>query len=360
MSATWYVVIAVVMVLIEGRIYRKWGLSKVFYDRFFKQSAVFEGQEVQMVEKIYNRKLLPLPWLRIESKMDESLKFNSQANLSIKYGQFHKSLFTLMPYTGITRTHKIQCIKRGYYALNSVALTCGELFGMDEVSKEMSIDASLMVYPKLVPIKEIPIPSHNWQGDISVRRWIIDDPFLTSGIREYTYGDSFNQINWKATAKTGQLQVNKRDYTAQPRIIIYLNMDISEEMWDAVTDTDLIERGISYAASLASYYISQGIETGFGCNGYTIECKNEPVRIWPKNGNDQVMVILEAMAKLIIDRSITFYTFLQQDIDRGMSGYDIIIITPYISPRLQGQMDKLKAYGNGLAIVHLQNQEQGA
>ena len=141
------------------------------------------------------------------------------------------------------------------YTLDSAAITCGDLFGLQEISKTFQIDANLVVYPKILSMEDILLPSHSLQGDVVVRRWIVEDPFIISGVREYNYGDPLNRINWKATARTGQLQVRNNDFSAHPRILIYLNVDISEDMWEAVTDRERIEKGISYAASTGMQYL---------------------------------------------------------------------------------------------------------
>src|SRR5699024_939189 len=150
-------------------------------------------------------------------------------NLDIKHDQYHKSLFSLMPYTGIKRRHKIKCNKRGFYSLKSAAVTSGELFGVQDVSKTLQFGVQLIVYPKLLPIDKVPLPSHSCLCDITIRRWIVDDLFIISGVREYSYGDSLNKVNWKATARVGSLQVHNNDFTAKPNILIYLNVDITED-----------------------------------------------------------------------------------------------------------------------------------
>ncbi len=316
-----------------------------------------------MIERINNRKLMPVPWLRIESKISQNLEFQRQFNLDIKHQQFHKSLFSLMPYTAINRRHKVTCTKRGCYRLNSAALTCGDLFGFQDVSKVYELDAELLVYPKLVSIDEIPFLSRSWMGDVIVKRWIVDDPFMYSGVREYLPGDPLNSINWKATARTGSLQVHKRDHTADPRIMIYLNMDVSEDMWGPITRPDLIERGISYAASIANHAISQGIDTGFGSNGYLIDQPGQPVRVFPKNGEEQLVLLLETMARLIVDRSVTFYTFVEEDIKYRASGalsgsIDYLFITSFVTDRMRNQIKQLEDMGNSVEILWLRDPDK--
>lgn len=353
MGLTWFIVVTILFMLIQSSIYRRWGLSNVQYMRRFNKNAVFEGEFVELVEEIYNRKILPLPWLRVESKIDSNLDFQKQEDHDISHDQYHKSLFSLMPYTGIVRRHRVKCKKRGCYRLNSAALTCGELFGVGDVSEVFHFNTELIVYPKLIPISELPLPSNSWQGDVVVRRWIVDDPFIISGVREYRYGDPLNRIDWKATARIGSLQVHDNDFTAQPNLLLYLNVDISEDMWGAVTDAERIETGISYAASIADYAMSNGMDVGFGSNAYIDENKGESVRVSPGRGEQHFIYLLEVMAKLEIARNTTFYTFLESDIKTGITANDILILTCYMSDRLQEQARILEDMGNSVKIIHL-------
>jgi uncharacterized protein (DUF58 family) len=366
MNIHWIILVAFFVVSVQAWMAGKWMLKGISYNRFFSTTRAYEGERVEMIERISNKKILPVPWLRIESKISENLEFKRQFNLDIKHHQFHKSLFSLMPYTAINRRHEIRCRKRGCYRLNSAALTCGDLFGFQDVSKVYDLDAELLVYPKLVPIKEIPFQSRSWMGDVVVKRWIVDDPFIYSGVRDYQPGDPLNNINWKATARVGSLQVHKRDYTADPRIMIYLNMDVTEDMWGPITEPELIEEGISFAASIAHHAISQGIDTGFGCNGYLIDQPDQPVRIPPQNGEDQLNFLLETMAKLVIDRSLTFHTFLDNDIGDRASGaftgaMDYLFITAFVTDSMKGQIRKLEDMGNSVEILWLKkSKKEGA
>lgn len=55
-------------------------------------------------------------------------------------------------------------------------------------------------------------------------------------------------INWKATARTGSMQVNKYDYTADHHLMIYVNFDQTEDKWRPIVHEDLLEKALSYAA----------------------------------------------------------------------------------------------------------------
>ena len=354
MSLSWFIFITVAMIVIQSYIYRRWGLTGLSYTRSFHTPAVFEGEEAEMVERIQNRKLLPIPWLRIEAKMHPNLKFSQMSDMTIKHEEFHKSFFSLMPFTGITRRHRILCRKRGCYRLSTAAMTCGDAFGFQELVRDIHVDSELLVYPKLMPLEEIPFPSHSWMGDITIRRWILEDPFLASGVREYQFGDPMNRINWKASARTGAFQVYHMDHTADPRIMILLNVDLSESMWESVTDLERIERGISYSAAIAQTAIENGIPVGFGSNAYSIDNKEEPIRVEPRPGKGQLTFLLEVLAKMVVARSRTFFTFLEEQLERDTNPMDILLLTSYVGERMEGQINKLRRKGHSVDIIMLE------
>lgn len=359
MAVHWLIVVTILMVFFQAYLFKKRGLVGISYNRFFTEKAVFEGSETEMVEEIANKKILPIPWLRLESKMSTHLSFNKQASLEVVGEQFHRSFFSLMSFQKIRRRHKLTCKKRGYYQLRTATLSVGDPFGIDQTRKTFDLSSDLLVYPKLVPIDEIRLPSNSWQGEIIVRRWIMDDPFVFAGVRDYTYGDTMKSVNWSATARTGSLQVSKHDYTADHKLMIYLNFDESEDIRKAIKDEALMERAISYAASIAEHTISKGIPTGFGCNAYIddpserLKTRKDSIRVEAKNGKGQLLYLLEMMAMLKVDRSTNFHRFLQEDVERKRRDTDILLITSFVSETMAKHIRTLRALGNSVEIVDL-------
>ena len=117
------------------------------------------------------------------------LRFGLQEDLNILQDEFHISVFSMLPYTRIIRTHNVKCTKRGFYHLKSAALTARSITGSISAAKDETTDAKLYVFPRTLTLSEMNFPSHSWQGDRVVRRWILEDPFIHAGIREYNTSD---------------------------------------------------------------------------------------------------------------------------------------------------------------------------
>ncbi|NLM11741.1 MAG: DUF58 domain-containing protein [Clostridiaceae bacterium] len=344
---------AIVILLIESYAIMKYGLSKISIERSFDTLHANFGQSIHLIETISNRKLLPVPWLKVESRIDSGLRFGLQEDLNILQDEFHISVFSMLPYTRIIRTHNVKCTKRGFYHLKSAALTARSITGSISAAKDETTDAKLYVFPRTLTLSEMNFPSHSWQGDRVVRRWILEDPFIHAGIREYNTSDPMKNINWKASARFGTLQVNQYDPTAQHRLMIILNVDTKPDQWTVTDEPERVEYGISVAATIFEYAYKNVIEAGFASNGFLKDMEKEPIRIEPASGKNQLTRILESLARLAILRSVTFHTLLDRELDRSPGNTDYLFITAYVDDETEEKIRRLRAKGNAVEILKI-------
>lgn len=359
MNIHWFIISAVLVIMIQFFIFRIFNLKGFTYERSFNKTHCFEGDRVEMVERLVNRKGLPIPWLRVESQLDTGLKFDSDANFDVSDGtlyQNHKSLFSLMGYKQLTRRHNVLCSKRGCYRLTSAALTFGDLFGFHKKWMRVPLSEELIVYPTPADMSELNLPSRSWQGNVSVRRWIVEDPFYVTGVRDYMPGDSLKSINWSATARVGELQVHRRDYTADYKLMVVLNVDDHDFVRTTVRNPAVIERGIRYAASLVQYATEQGMATGFVTNGYNRDKPDQMIDVQMETGSDHMFHIYEQLAKLVIAPVMKFEALLQGIAEQYADRYDIVVLTSYTSERIEAALDKLRSEGHGVDVIAIPQQ----
>ena len=359
MSIVWILVSVGIAILVQALLVALFGMSGVGYDRRFSRRSAYEGEQVNLVEIIRNRKILPVPWIRVESRISPNLRFGhggQSEEREISADQYHKSVFFMGPFSQITRRHDVACLRRGHYEAGSVAMTAGDLMAMWMKTKQMNLDCALDVYPRLLSEDELDTPSTRWQGELAVKRWIMPDPFLVSGIRDYRPGDPMRDVHWRASARTGTLQVKTRDYTADPRMLVVLNVQASEEQWGDLMDYEQegIEQGIRIAATLCRRALDAGVEAGFATNACMIGEKGtgKTIFIPARRANDQMEILLTAMARMEIHREITFPTLLETL--GGLQGEDILILSTYDSEQIQARADMLRLAGNSVTMMMLE------
>jgi uncharacterized protein (DUF58 family) len=331
-------------------IYKHFSLKMIDYTRKMSVETAYVGDNISMVEVIHNISLLPFPWLTLQTKIDEGLEFKQLSDMHIS-GAYHRSVFSLMPFSRITRNHKVKCTKRGEYKLTHITLSTGDIFGLLSKIYELSCNSSILVYPSLLPRQRLMLPFHTWQGDIVVRRFILPDPFMIAGVREYNDDDPMSTINWKTTARSGSLQVYKRDFTSNLRMMVILNVDTDPYQWQSASEDEQkkLEYAISYCATLADYAIESGFEIGFCTNGHFNE-KTEPVFIYPQCSYEQYYEILGALARLHYNSLISFSNMLEENIDQ-FTNMDILIVTAWVDEKLKETTEIIRYNGCNVDII---------
>jgi len=339
------------LLFLQGYIIARFAFRGFHYTRAFSQKTATEGDHITFTEVIRNKKPLFLPWLRIESNISPHLKFGSDDDLSIRFDRYHRSIFTLPAFSQVTRRHPVKCLKRGHYVLENVTVTCGDLFGLRAAEKELPSPAELHVYPRLVPDDPF-FTSQRYQGDESVRRFIIDDPFLVNGIRAYRAGDPVRDIHWAATARMNELQVKTHDFTADPKLMVLLNMQRREDQWGELMDYEQedIEHGIRIMATVCMKALQRGTQAGFAAN-MPMEGSEDCAFVAPVGGAGAEDMLLSAMSLLKIKRAKRFPLFLESL--GHLTGLDIILLSCYDSEEIRMHMEALRRAGNQVQLLLL-------
>ena len=335
----------------------RFGLRGLRYTRTFSRRTANEGDTVVFTEVIRNKKPLFLPWLRIESNISPFLRFETDEEHDVRFDRFHKSVFTLPAFSQVTRRHRVKLTHRGHYVLNNVTVTVGDLLGVTMAASEYSAPAELFVYPRLLSENELPLPSTRYQGDVSVRRFIIDDPFLVNGIRAYRAGDPVRDIHWAATARTGEMQVKTHDFTADPKLLVLINCQKTEKQWGELMDyeQEVIEQGIRMAATLCMRALKSGTEAGFAAN-MPLDESTDCAYLAPVGGAGAADLIMSALSSLRVKRVKRFPSFLEEM--EKLHGMDIVILSCYVCAEMERHIAALRRAGNAVTVYLLEGSDK--
>jgi uncharacterized protein (DUF58 family) len=311
-----------------------------------------EGDTIYLVETIYNSKLLPVPWLKVDIHSSRWLDFAGTCSVIAQDDRRVTSSFTLKSYQRTTRKWKLKCLKRGVFTTENVTLVSGDLLNLSVVSEPVAVNACLMVYPEIIDIEELFTPVNLLQSERVVNRWIIDDPFLVAGAREYTAGDPLNRVHWPASAKTGGLMVKKNEFTTQRSLTVLLNMQSQLYEYSDTINRELVEIGIKAAATLLDRALRDGTPVRLGTNGCTVPNAREAIFTGEAADKEHISGLFKILAGLLMKNTEDF----EELMDHALSVLDhteVVIITGYLSKRLCEQADTLEQDGNTVSILLL-------
>ena len=346
------IIIIIIAVYGQNLLFQSRVFKKLDYHCEFSVKSAIEGEQVFLIETVQNKKLLPVPWLKADIHASRWLDFAETSSVVHQDSRRVTSCFYLKSYQKTTRRWKVKCSKRGVFYIDNVTLVAGDLFQFGRESVPVHVGTELVVYPEVIDIDQIFTPITFLQGERIVKRWIIDDPFIISGAREYTPRDSMNKIHWQATAKMSKFMVKKNDFTSQLSNTVILNTQSIEHEYDMVVFTDKIELGIKAAATIFDSSLKMGMSARFASNGTVHEDGREAILTEESAGQEHYGEILKILAKLKMKNVIDFGLFLR-DSCYTFENTDIFIITSYLDENILQFVETSKTSNNRVTILFL-------
>ncbi|GKX67161.1 DUF58 domain-containing protein [Inconstantimicrobium mannanitabidum] len=253
------IVIILIFFKLQNKLYLKHAFKDVEFLMEFQDEAIFEGEETKLKRTFINRKFMPLWWLRTQYVLSANLEFDeTQDDNNISKLDHRSEELSLFGHEKLEREIAIKGKKRGFYTINNAELITTDLFVTNKFVKRFDVANELYVFPKLLSNLIIDVKFEKLLGEVITRKHLVYDPYEKKGIRDYSTYDSIKDVNWSATARTGELKVNVYDYTSSQEVIIFLSSQ-KDNSW--VSD-DVIEEGIRIAATLYNEFTTQGIKVG--------------------------------------------------------------------------------------------------
>ena len=317
-------------VFITGRWWSQRALNSVTARRVMPERA-FLGEKIPVRLELENKSLLPVVWLQLHESIPVELR--------IPAGSFRR----VVSLGGKSREefkYGLEGRKRGYYAVGPLKLDSGDIFGVSGRLQRTSAPDHLIVYPKIIPLTKVKIPSHSPLGTLRHSQPVFEDPTRIQGKRDYVAGDSLRRVDWKSTAATGRLQVKLYEPSIALETAIFLDLDANA--YDAYTRFSATELGIVTAASLAGYVVGLRQSVGLATNGMDPLLAGEegdiiqhcPQPIPPRRGRGHLMRLLDVLARVQVEETYPFVYMLRREIVRLPWGATLILITPRLDDDL--------------------------
>ena len=210
MLIIWIGLGAVLLFAAQAWIYSHYWEKGLSAELLFSRESAVEGEECLLLERVENRKLLPLPMLKVKFQVSRNLRFSDEGDGAVTDKYYRNDILSLGPRQRVTRKIPFLCGARGYYRIRGLDLVAADLFLTREMIAEAEADTTLYVYPRPAAGVELDTALQKLNGEILAKRHMLEDPFEYRGIREYAAFDEMKTINWKATARMGELMVKYR------------------------------------------------------------------------------------------------------------------------------------------------------
>jgi uncharacterized protein (DUF58 family) len=330
-------------VYVLSRLWTQRAARQLRAERLFTTRA-FSGDQSRLRVVLHNGGWLPVPWVH----MNESLP------VELSTPPFMRDVISLGPHGERSFTTMLDCRRRGYYKIGPLRLQVGDLLGVTSPRQVRLESEHLIVYPRIIPLRELGLPTRSPLVALPARTPLFEDPSRVTGVRAYRYGDSPRRIHWTATASTGQLLVKQYEPSIARETLVFL--DLSREHYEGRRRYTATELAVIVAASIAHHIVvNEGLTAGLATEGWD-PLAEEPVRFFlpPRSERAHLMSLLEVLARIEVAEGIAFPDLLRRESVNLPWGATLAVIAGRESEALFDTLVYLRRAGFAATLILVQ------
>jgi len=195
-------------------------------------NLVEPGETVALRFTVYNTSRWPMLYAGLTLRLDSDIRIREDEVWRRRHvtedfaGARVDYHFYLLPRRRFSGKVTLSLEKRGLYELGKYYLEYGDYLGLSPVIRSGELDLRLICTAAACETPEIDALG-GYLGDISVHRFLFEDPSLVMGYRDYSGREPMKLISWMQSAKTGRLMVRQNDHTTDRIAAVLVHMDAS-------------------------------------------------------------------------------------------------------------------------------------
>jgi uncharacterized protein (DUF58 family) len=236
---------------------------------------------------------------------------------------------------------ELDCPARGRFDLGTALLRLWGRSGLRVAERRLAEEAEVAVYPGVERLRHVPQPlrtQSSFGNYVSAR---VGEGIEPGDLRPFAPGDRMRHINWRATARRGELYVTRFQEERNADVVLLL---------DALADCGTpprssLDLGVRTAAALAHAYLARKDRVGF------IEYGGFMRWISPGTGRRQAEAVAEALLP-----AATHFSYVAPRIDRLPlrilpANALVIAFSPLLDGRFTDALADLVARGFDVILV---------
>lgn len=346
MSIIILIVIVVLLVVLE-KFWMPSALGAIRREGSCDHYLAEPGETVIWTSKVENHGRWPVPFVRLREEfpgkariLAEEEWLRSHCRVSNQLHMEHK--ISLSARRSAVRSAAFSLPERGVYHVGRGNLSVGDLLGLREETVPLE-GSTLVVMPERSKNSKALDTAGGFLGDISVRRFILEDPVLTVGFRDYTGREPLKSISWTRTAMAGSLQVKQYDYTSEQTAVVLLNV--------SGASGETLEECLRLTRSVCETLEKKKIPFSLRTNGNLPGPVSKLFFLAEGLGESHLNTILYALGRADDTCFYSFRTLAKQALRSRRYSDAYIVITPPLRPEDSAVIGQLEAEGGRAVCV---------
>ena len=227
----------------------------------FRQKQMISAER-SLAEKFSNGDENPVK-LVVESRYGFPIFIKIIDELPVQFQMRDQSFEAwLSSYKPITFNYTLRPVKRGAYEFGVINVFVRSKLGLVQRRFQEGLSKEVAVYPSYVQMRKYELLAISNQlkefGVKKIRR--IGNNMEFEQIKNYVSGDDYRKVNWKATARKGQLMVNQ--YQEEKSQHVYSVIDKGRMMQQPFEGLSLLDYAINASLAISNIALKKGDKAG--------------------------------------------------------------------------------------------------
>lgn len=333
-----WIVLGIILLIIVDRVLTPKLLRSLTYRAEINCIMTEPNETVTLESTVENHRRIPIPFIRLQIQLPLDAAISDAACRSHNRDSlFHRNVeekFSVRARHCVKKKLRFCMLRRGSYEVGKYQLSVGDLFGLREESN-FGKGQSLVVIPSRTDSSPAVEALAGFLGDISVRRFIMDDPILTVGFRDYTGREPLKNISWTRTAISGALQVKEFDRTAEQNVTVLLNVSGGSD--------EELEECFRLTRTVCEQLEQHKIPYGFRTNGYLPGATGALFKVPEGLGHNHLSTILYALGGANYTCFFSLSSLIRQALLARKHNEAFIVITPKTDENDSAALERLKS-----------------
>lgn len=326
------------------------GLDGVTYRRTLATHRVAWGEQIPMTIEVWNRKRLPLAWLRADDEASTGVVVRERELSGYETVETLRNAWTLAPFERVVRRFHVGGDRRGVFTLGPVALRVGDPLARQAAVEIRPGDDTFLVWPRTVPAIEVERPEQ-LGGVARARRGLFQDPARFAGVRPYVPGDERRRIHARTSARLGRPMTKVFEPSRERELLLVVDAGVAGGLpWqsqgvDEPTE-ELLVLAASLARSLAGERLAFGLVAG-GFAGSDTRTAIAPVGSAP----GQLERVLDLLARVSPSAATPIERLLATTIGLVRPGMSVLLLSANAPASMSRELRRLERAGARVVVL---------
>jgi uncharacterized protein (DUF58 family) len=307
-------------------------LHSIKVKRTFNQKVYYyAGEKLRVTVQIDLPRFFSLIYILAEEKLPPSLA---------KMTPFRTVLMPLGRRM-CTYVYEMDELPRGEHIFSAIHFKITDLLGMVAKEAIVSTEDSILVYPRYVEMNARKMGQQLDDGSVVSPLPLHRDTAMAIGAREYTQGDRFSWIHWKASARKNELMTKDFEERQSEDLMVFLDR----------TPTALFEEVVTFTASFVRMTVKAGVKTGL------VSVGRDRIVIQAQNGETHLQRLFYHLAKVACDSQESFARIMYRETMQWPLSFSFCCITSQLYKETASIMADLASKNRRGTVVLIKKAE---